>query len=177
MARERSSDDYVRPVRRLLVALLALACLVLFPPVAHRLSPGGEDAVRSGGRRGAPARLDDGAGHGVRGARGDFRSYQRIHEQNLELRRELQQMMVWREAAPSGSSRRTPSSGDLNNVQLDPAAHLHHRDRCMADSGRPFRQSVLLNVGGRDGIIDGWPSMDGIGLVGRVSGVGETTSG
>jgi rod shape-determining protein MreC len=33
---------------------------------------------------------------------------------------------------------------------------------------------VLLNVGGRDGIVDGWPTMDGLGLVGRVSGVGET---
>ncbi len=46
----------------------------------------------------------------------------------------------------------------------------------MADSGSPFRQSVLLNVGGRDGIIDGWPAMDGLGLVGRVSGVGDRTA-
>jgi rod shape-determining protein MreC len=46
----------------------------------------------------------------------------------------------------------------------------------MADSGSPFRQSVLLNVGNRDGIRDGWATMDGIGLVGRISGVGERTS-
>jgi rod shape-determining protein MreC len=46
----------------------------------------------------------------------------------------------------------------------------------MADSGSPFRQSVLLNVGARDGIRDGWATMDGIGLVGRIAGVGERTS-
>ena len=35
---------------------------------------------------------------------------------------------------------------------------------------------MLLNVGARDGIMDGWAVMDGLGLVGRISGVGETTS-
>jgi rod shape-determining protein MreC len=46
----------------------------------------------------------------------------------------------------------------------------------MADSASPFRQSVLLNVGARDGIRDGWATMDGIGLVGRISGVGNRTA-
>jgi rod shape-determining protein MreC len=46
----------------------------------------------------------------------------------------------------------------------------------LADSGSPFRQSVLLNVGARDGIRDGWATMDGIGLVGRISGVGDKSS-
>jgi len=31
-------------------------------------------------------------------------------------------------------------------------------------------------VGARDGILDGWSAMDGIGLVGRISGVGAETS-
>jgi rod shape-determining protein MreC len=31
-------------------------------------------------------------------------------------------------------------------------------------------------VGARDGILDGWATMDWLGLVGRVSGVGERTS-
>ena len=35
---------------------------------------------------------------------------------------------------------------------------------------------MLVNVGARDGIIDGWPTMDGIGLVGRIAGVGQETS-
>jgi rod shape-determining protein MreC len=46
----------------------------------------------------------------------------------------------------------------------------------LADSGSPFRQTVLLNIGKRDGIVDGWAAIDGIGLVGRIAGVGERTS-
>ena len=46
----------------------------------------------------------------------------------------------------------------------------------MADVGSTFRQSVLLNVGARDGIQDGWAAMDGLGIAGRISGVGQTTS-
>jgi rod shape-determining protein MreC len=46
----------------------------------------------------------------------------------------------------------------------------------LADAGSPFRRSVLINVGARDGILDGWATMDGLGVVGRVSGVGERTS-
>jgi rod shape-determining protein MreC len=46
----------------------------------------------------------------------------------------------------------------------------------LADSGSPFRQSVLVNVGTRDGVRDGWATMDGIGLVGRISGVGERSA-
>ena len=46
----------------------------------------------------------------------------------------------------------------------------------MADSGSPFRNSVLLNVGARDGVVDGWAVMDGLGLAGRISGVGNRTA-
>ena len=37
-------------------------------------------------------------------------------------------------------------------------------------------QSVLLNVGTRDGIQDGWATTDGLGLVGRISGVGQNSA-
>ena len=35
---------------------------------------------------------------------------------------------------------------------------------------------MLLNVGARDGLVDGWATMDGIGLVGRISGVAQNTA-
>ncbi len=104
----------------------------------------------------------------------DFQSYTRIYEQNQELRRELQQMKAWREAALQ-LEQKNARLLDLNNVRLDPRL-THVTGVVLADSGSPFRQSVLLNVGARDGIRDGWATMDGIGLVGRISGVGETTS-
>ena len=104
----------------------------------------------------------------------DFQSYRRIYDQNQQLRRELQQMKAWREAALQ-LEQKNARLLDLNQVRLDPRL-THVTGVVLADSGSPFRQSVLLNVGARDGIRDGWATMDGIGLVGRISGVGQTTS-
>jgi rod shape-determining protein MreC len=104
----------------------------------------------------------------------DFQSYQRLVEQNAELRRELQQMKAWHEAAMQ-LDQENAKLRDLTNVQLDPNLS-YITGVVLADSGSPFRQSVLLNIGGRDGIMDGWPAMDGVGLVGRISGVGQETS-
>ncbi|MEM1341333.1 MAG: rod shape-determining protein MreC, partial [Pseudomonadota bacterium] len=104
----------------------------------------------------------------------DFRSYQRIYDQNQELKRELQQMKAWKEAALQ-LEQENARLLDLNRVQLDPK-FTHVTGVVMADSGTPFRQSVLINVGARDGIVDGWATMDGLGLVGRISGVGRETS-
>jgi rod shape-determining protein MreC len=104
----------------------------------------------------------------------DFQSYTRIYEQNQGLRRELQQMKAWREAALQ-LEQENARLLDLNKVRID-AKLTHVTGVVTADSGSPFRQSVLLNVGARDGIMDGWATMDGIGLVGRISGVGQNTS-
>ena len=102
------------------------------------------------------------------------RSYTRIYQQNQDLRRELQQMTAWKEAALQREQENARLL-DLNNVRLDPK-FTKITGVVLADSGSPFRQTVLLNVGQRDGIIDGWAAMDGIGLVGRIAGVGERTS-
>ena len=104
----------------------------------------------------------------------DFQSYARIYDQNQELRRELQQMKSWKEAALQ-LEQENAKLLDLNKVRLDPK-FTFVTGVVLVDSGSPFRQSVLLNVGGRDGIVDGWATMDGVGLVGRISGVGKTTS-
>jgi rod shape-determining protein MreC len=104
----------------------------------------------------------------------DFQSYQRMYQQNQDLRRELQQMKAWKEAALQ-LEQENARLLDLNNVQLDPRL-TYVTGVVMADSGSPFRQSVLINVGSRDGIMDGWAAMDGLGLVGRISGVGRNTA-
>jgi rod shape-determining protein MreC len=102
------------------------------------------------------------------------RSYSRIYQQNQELRRELHQMKAWKEAALQREQENARLL-DLNNVRLDPK-FTKITGVVLADSGSPFRQTVLLNVGRRDGIVDGWAAIDGIGLVGRIAGVGERTS-
>ena len=102
------------------------------------------------------------------------KSYARIYQQNQELRRELQQMKAWKEAALQ-QEQENARLQDLNNVRLDPK-FIKITGVVLADSGSPFRQTVLLNIGKRDGIVDGWATMDGVGLVGRIAGVGERTS-
>ena len=104
----------------------------------------------------------------------DYRSYEKLLEQNKELRRELQQMKSWKEAALQ-LEQENARLLDLNQLRLD-SKLTHVSGIVIADSGSPFRQSVLLNIGSQDGIQDGWAAMDGLGLVGRISGVGSSTS-
>lgn len=175
MARERqTSEDYVRPVRRILVGLLVALMFLTFllwridSPRVERFRARLVDRV-------VPS--FDWALVPVTRAAGmveNFQSYSRIYEQNQELRRELQRMSAWKEAALQ-LEQENAKLRDLNNVRLD-ARLSYVTGVVLADSGSPFRQSLILNIGARDGIVDGWAAMDGLGLVGRISGVGESTS-
>ncbi|HBS50183.1 MAG TPA: rod shape-determining protein MreC [Rhodobacteraceae bacterium] len=175
MARDRSqTEDFTGPLRRLLIGVLLLCLLGLFlvwridNPRVERFRAQVIDAV-------VPSM--DWAMAPVTGAINlvrDFQSYQRLAEQNRELRSELRQMRAWKEAALQ-LEQENARLLDLNNVRLDPRL-TYVTGVVMADSGSPFRQSVLLNVGARDGIVDGWAAMDGIGLVGRISGTGQNTA-
>lgn len=175
MARDRSSQvDYVSPIRRLLIGFLVLLCVGLFflwridsPRVERFRAALVDRVVPSFEWASVPTRRFANMWE-------DFQSYQRIYEQNQELRRELQQMKAWKEAAVQLEQENAKLLA-LNNVRLDPKL-TSVSGVVIADSGSPFRQSVLLNVGRRDGIVDGWATMDGLGLVGRISGVGENTS-
>ena len=175
MARDRQqSDDFVSPVRRLLVGLLVLFLLATFliwridnPRVERFRMMVIDSVVPSFDWAMAPVT-------GIVNLLSDFQSYQRLAQQNVDLRRELQDMKSWREAAIQ-LDQENARLRDLINVQLDPQL-TRITGVVLTDSGSPFRQSVLLNVGTRDGILDGWPAMDGIGLVGRISGVGDETS-
>lgn len=175
MAKDRSqTDDYATPLRRLLLAVVALVLFGVFliwridsprverfrAQVTDRVVPNMDWAM-------APVTATINL---VR----DYQSYQRLSDQNRELRNELRQMQAWKEAALQ-LEQENARLLDLNNVRLDPRLTFV-TGVVMADSGSPFRQSVLLNVGARDGIVDGWAAMDGIGLVGRISGIGQTTS-
>jgi rod shape-determining protein MreC len=103
----------------------------------------------------------------------DFRSYQRVYDQNQELRRELQQMKAWKEAALQ-LEQKNAKLLDLNKVKLSPKLS-YISGVVLADSGSPFRQSALINIG-KSAIQDGWAVMDGLGLVGRISGVGKNSA-
>lgn len=104
----------------------------------------------------------------------DLRAYGRVYEQNAELRRELQRMQGWREVALQLEQKNARLLA-LNNVRLGPRMTFVTGE-VMADLGSPFRQSVMVNVGALDGVVDGSAAMDGLGLVGRVAGVGERSA-
>lgn len=175
MAKTRTDpEEFSRPLRRVLVALLVLLLFGIF--LLWRIDSPRVERFRA-------ALIDrivpsfDWALVPVTKATDmfdQFQSYANLYEQNQELRRELQQMKAWKEAALQ-LEQQNARLLDLNKVRLDPSL-THVTGQVLADSGSPFRQSVLINVGERDGIKDGWATMDGIGVVGRISGVGQRTS-
>lgn len=170
----RKGPDFVTPIRRVLIALMAIVLVAMFlfwridGPRAERMRialidhvvPSFEWALVPVTR--------------VSQMISGFQSYARIYEQNQELRRELQKMQAWKEAAVQLEQENSKLMA-LNSVRIDPAL-TSVTGMVMVDSGSAFRQSVLLNVGSRDGIIEGWATMDGLGLVGRIAGVGQRTS-
>ncbi|MEH6647717.1 rod shape-determining protein MreC [Sulfitobacter sp.] len=175
MARDRSqSSDYTGPLRRLLMAVLVLVLGAVF--LLWRIDSPRVERFRAQVTDKLVPNLDWAMAPvtGTVNLLRDFQSYQRLTEQNQELRSELRRMQTWKEAALQ-LEQENARLLDLNNVRLDPRL-TYVTGVVMADSGSPFRQSVLLNVGARDGLVEGWATMDGIGLVGRISGVGENTA-
>ena len=175
MARDRgNSDEYVRPIRRILIGVFVVFLFALF--LFWRIDSPRMDRFRAQVVDQVLPSFDwallpvTALGQMVT----NFQSYQQIYEQNQELKRELRQMKSWKEAALQ-LEQKNAKLLDLNNVRLDPKLTFV-TGVVVADSGGPFRQSVLLNVGARDGIRDGWATTDGLGLVGRISGVGRNSS-
>lgn len=170
----RKGHDFATPVRRVLIALLVLVLLGLFlvwridGPRAERLRAAFVDSVVPSFEW---ALLP--VTKATRMVAG-FQSYARLYDQNQELRRELQKMAAWKEAAVQLEQENAKLLSQ-NAVRIDPALTFVS-GVVLTDSGTAFRQSVLLNLGARDGIVDGWATMDGLGLVGRISGVGERTA-
>ncbi len=175
MARDgKTSTDYVRPIRRIVIGALVLTLFAIFllwridgprverfrAAVVDRVVPSFDWALQPVTQL---VEMVDG-----------FRSYSQLHQQNQNLRRELRQMKAWKEAALQ-LEQENAKLLDLNKVRLDPQM-TYITGVVLADSGSPFRQSVLLNVGKRDGIVDGWATTDGLGLVGRISGVGRNSA-
>ncbi|MEE4189862.1 MAG: rod shape-determining protein MreC [Roseobacter sp.] len=175
MAKDKSQNsDFTGPLRRLLISVLVLCLLAFFlvwridsPRVERFRAHITDTFVPNLNWAMAPVT-------GTINLLKDFESYQRLAQQNRELRSELRRMQAWKEAALQ-LEQENARLLDLNNVRLDPRLTFI-TGVVLADSGSPFRQSVLINVGARDGLVNGWATMDGIGLVGRISGVADNTA-
>ena len=175
MSNDRQTQtDYLRPLRRSITIILLLGLFGLF--VLWRIDSPRVEKIRS-------LVIDTFVPNfewilrpmtSVVKLAQEYQSYDKLLQQNKELRRELQQMKSWKEAALQ-LEQENARLLDLNQLRVD-SKLTHVSGIVIADSGSPFRQSVLLNIGKRDGIQDGWAAMDGLGLVGRISGVGSSTS-
>lgn len=176
MARPADEQDraLTRTVRRLLLGLVVFASLVLVilwrsdNPRLEQVRMAVIDAVvPSFGLVSAPITF---AWDVAR----DYRRFIDVYDQNRTLRREVQSLRAWRQRARLLETENAQLRA-LNNVPLPPRATFVTGD-VIADSGGPFREAVLVNVGRSDQIEDGAAAVDGRGLVGRVAGVGERAS-
>ena len=101
-------------------------------------------------------------------------SFNSLIKENEELRFELRRLKNWKEAAIRLEEENAQLL-ELNNVSISPKSK-YITGLVLADSGSPYRRSVLLNVGTEAGVEDGWAVMDQSGLIGRLAGVGKNLS-
>ena len=81
----------------------------------------------------------------------DYEEFANVYEQNKALRREIQSLRAWRETARSLEEENAQLRA-LNNVRV-PARTTFVTGDVFADSGGPFLQSALVNVGRKDEIV------------------------
>ncbi len=169
-----TQSDYLRGVGRLMLGVVSVLLILLF--LVWRIDNGRVEAVRmSLVDRFVPS-FDWTLKPLAATARmlADVRSYGRVYQQNEELRRELRRMQGWREAALQLEQKNAKLLA-LNNVRLNPRLTFVTGE-VMTDSGSPFRRSGMVNVGDEDGVVDGAAALDGLGLVGRIAGVGPRSA-
>lgn len=176
MGRHRGDEEegLARTLRRMVLGAVIVAALVLFVlwrtdnPRVESLRAGVADSmVPAVGAVGEPLGF-------VAGLARDWESFLDVRAQNRELRRDIQRLHAWRETARQLEEENAQLRA-LNNLKL-PTRTTFVTGDVIADSGGPFRESALVNVGALDGVADGSAAVDGLGLVGRVSGVGERAS-
>jgi len=172
--REDARDGTARALRVAVLAALVLLALALCAlsrvnnPRVERLRNAVADAL-------APS-MSVVAGPAARLAEiaDDWERFNDVYNQNRELRREIQRLRAWRDAAQA-LERENAQLRALNNVRLAPRMGFATGE-VIADSGGPFGRSALVNIGARDGVEDGAAVVDGAGLVGRIVGVGDEVS-
>ncbi len=93
---------------------------------------------------------------------------------NAELRSENQRLLQWQEAAAQLSH---------ENIRLRALLKAPGRTvptaaavRVVGVGGGAFERNVMVNGGSSDGIERGWPAVDDIGLIGRVTELGVYSS-
>lgn len=97
-----------------------------------------------------------------------------LRSENLRLIEENGRLRNWESAARRLESENHAFRDLLNFVPDD--VQRFTAARVVGDSGGAYVHSVLVNAGGRDGVLKGQAAVNGEGLVGRVAEVGERSA-
>jgi rod shape-determining protein MreC len=97
-----------------------------------------------------------------------------LHEENAHLREEVERLRGWHAAALRLEAENR-SFRDMLNYR-GPERNAFVSARVVADGRGPFVKSLLVNIGTRDGIEKGHAAVTQLGLVGRVTEVGERSA-
>ncbi|MCY4034599.1 MAG: rod shape-determining protein MreC [Hyphomicrobiales bacterium] len=95
-------------------------------------------------------------------------------ERNEELRAQNSRLLKWRSRARELERQLTHYEDLLNVVAVPDSSYL--TARVLGKSGGPFEQAMVLQAGKQDGVEYGLGVINAQGLVGRIIGVGDTTS-
>lgn len=100
--------------------------------------------------------------------------YAYVFDENERLRAENARLLAWKEEALKLQAKVARYEA-LLNVQVDPSIN-YVSGRVVSDSGGPFVDTVLVNVGSEQGIKSGLAVIDTDGLVGRIVSTGPKAS-
>lgn len=100
--------------------------------------------------------------------------YAYVFDENERLRAENARLIAWKDAALKLESKLSRFQA-LLNVQIDPRIE-YVSGRVVSDSGGPFVETVIVNVGRKVGAESGQAVIDTDGLIGRIVATGEDAS-
>lgn len=101
-------------------------------------------------------------------------AHMRLSDRATELESEVARLRQWQERAHLLEMENAELRQLLNTPNSSSQTAISAK--VIADTGSHFRHSVLVNVGSENGVKNGWPVVDNIGLAGRILGVGRKTS-
>lgn len=100
--------------------------------------------------------------------------YAYVFDENEQLREENARLLEWKEAALQLEARVARFEA-LLNVQVDPDIQ-YVTGRVVGDSGGPFVETFIVNVGSEQNVESGQAVVDSDGLIGRIVATGPRAS-
>jgi rod shape-determining protein MreC len=100
--------------------------------------------------------------------------YAYVFDENERLREENARLLAWKEAALKLEAKVSRFEA-LLNVQVDPSIS-YVTGRVVGDSGGPFVETIIANVGSQQGVESGQAVIDTDGLIGRIVATGPQAS-